>query len=177
MKRLMILDQRGSLLLSDLLNQRIVRELALSPYSTTELSRKLGMPPVKVWRRVSQLLEARVIEQCKLEHVGNLEKKVYRAAALKYVPHEFLNFEPRSKSLREAYKSYLEIQREIMKDIEVSNEIPQSASMNPIDYGVYADLKGFCRIMQSPRTQAKIQRLDKQLAECNEFETIPQVVS
>lgn len=177
MNRLMILDENGLSLLSDFLNQRIVRELVLSPYSTTELSRKLRMPPVKVWRRVSKLLEARIIEQEKLEHIGNLEKKVYRATALKYVPHEFLHFEPKSKSLKEAYKSYVEIQQEIMKDIAVSNEIPLSASMDPIDYGVYADLKGFCRIMLSSLTQAKIQRLDKQLTDCKDFEIISETVS
>ncbi len=177
MKRLMILDEKGALLLSDVLNQRIIRELVLSPYSTTELSRKLGMPPVKVWRRISKLLGARIIEQGKLEHVGNLEKKIYRAAALRYVPREFLHFEPKSKSLKVAYNSYIEIQQESLKEIAVTNEIPQSASTDPIDYGVYADLKGFCRIMLSSRTQAKIQRLDKQLAECKEFETLPQTVS
>jgi len=173
----MILDENGTLLLSDVLNQRIVRELALSPYSTTELSRKLAIPPVKAWRRVSKLLAARIIEQDKLEHVGNLEKRVYRATALKYLPQEFLHFEPKSKSLKEAHNSYVEIQQEIMKDIAVSNEIPRSSSMDPIDYSVYADLKGFCRTMLSSRTQAKIQRLEKQLADCKEFEVLPQIVS
>ncbi|MGI0091911.1 MAG: hypothetical protein ACREBS_09395 [Nitrososphaerales archaeon] len=177
MKRLMMLDQKGSLLLSDALNQRILRELVLSPYSTTELSRKLGMPQVKIWRRVSKLLEAQVIKQCKLDHIGNLEKKVYRATAMKYLPVQFLDFEPKSKSLKEAYKTYVEIQQEIMKDIAVSNDIPESEKMDPIDYGVYADLKSFCRILLSPRTRTKIQRLQKQLADCEELEILPQTVS
>jgi len=177
MKRLMILNEEGTLLLSDVLNQRILRELVLAPHSTTELSRRLGIPPVKVWRRVSKLLDARVVEQSKVDHVGNLEKKVYRATALKYLPNEFLQFEPRNRSLKEAFRLYAEIQQEIMKDIGVSNELPESASMDPIDYGVYADLKGFCRTMLSPRMQAKILRLDKQLAECREFEDIPLTIS
>ena len=177
MKRLVILDEKGSLLLSDALNQRIVRELALSSYSTTELSRKLGIPPVKMWRRMSKLLEARVIEQCKLDHVGNLEKKIYRATALRYVPLQFLNFVPKSKSLKEAYKSYQEIQAEFMKAIALSNEIPESAATDQIDCGVYADLKDYCRILLSPLTQARLRRLDKLLADCKEFEILIQTVS
>src|SRR5271166_1932299 len=169
------MDEKGSILLSDVLNQRIIRELVLSPYSTTELSRKLGVPPVKMWRRVSKLLEARLIEQTELEYIGNLEKKVYRATAMKFLPREFLHFEPKSKSLKEAFKLYAEIQQEFMRDISVSNEIPKS--MEPIEYGVYADLKGFCQSVLNPRIQAKIQRLEKQLSECREFEPLPQTVS
>ncbi|MHB8566961.1 MAG: hypothetical protein ACYC7D_12260 [Nitrososphaerales archaeon] len=177
MKRLVILDERGSLLLSDALNQRIIRQLVLSPFSTTELSRKLGISPVKTWRRVSKLLEARLIELCKVDHVGNLEKKLYRASAIRYVPLEFLHFEPKSKPLKEAYKSYLEIQQEGMKNILGSNEIPQSAVVDPIDYGVYADLKDYCRVLRNPRTQAILRHLDRQLSECKEFETLVQTAS
>jgi DNA-binding Lrp family transcriptional regulator len=154
-----------------MLNQRIVRELVLFPYSTTELSRKLGMQPVKVWRRVSKLLEAGILEQSKVDHVGNLEKKVYCAAALKYVPMGFLDFQPKNKDLREAFKSYSEIQREIMKDLASANDIPLLASLDPIDYSVYADLKNFCRIMLSPKSQAILKRLEKQLEDCKEFES------
>lgn len=170
MKRVMILDQKGSLLLSDHLNQRIVRELVLFPCSTSELSRKLGMPPVKMWRRVSKLLEAGILEHSKVDHIGNLEKKTYRATALKYVPVSYLDFEPKNKGLKEAFKSYQEIQRENMRDLSTSNEIPESASIDPVDYGVYADLKSFCRIMLNPKIQSIIKRLDKQLADCKELE-------
>lgn len=165
-----MLDQRGSFLLSDTLNQRIVRELVVCPYSTTELSRKVGISPVKVWRRVSKLLDVGILEQSKVDHVGNLEKKVYRATALKYIPTSFLDFEPKDRKLKEAYRSYLEIQRENMKDLSTSNEIPSLSPIDPIDYGVYADLKTFCRTMLNPRIQSILKRLEKQLADCKEFE-------
>jgi DNA-binding Lrp family transcriptional regulator len=177
MKRVMVLDQKGSFLISDILNQRIVRELVVSPLSTTELSRKLRMSPVKVWRRVSKLVDAGILEQFKVEYVGNLEKKVYRATALKFVPIGFLEFEPKNKNLKEAFKTYGELQRENMKDLADSNEIPQSAAMDPIDYGVYADLRTFCRIMLSERTHAILKRLEKQLTECKEFDSLDQTVS
>ncbi len=176
MKRVMILGQIGTSLLSDTLNQRIVRELVLYAYSTTELSRKLRMSPVKVWRRVSKLLEAGILEQSKVDYIGNLEKKIYRASALRYIPVSFLDFEPKNKDLREAYKSYLEIQKESMKDLAASNEIPPSLSMDPIDYGVYAELKTFCRVMLGPKTQAILKRLDRQLADCKEFDLPAQTV-
>lgn len=172
----MVLDQKGTLLLSDILNQCIIRELVISPYSSTELSRKLRMPAVKMWRRLSKLLAAKVIEQIKVDHVGNLEKKVYRATALRYIPQDLLHFEPKNKSLQEAFRSYAAIQQESMKDLAVSNEIPESSSIDPIDYGVYSDLRGFCRVMLAPQTQAMIQRLDKQLADCKEFEMVSQPV-
>ncbi|MDG7002044.1 MAG: winged helix-turn-helix transcriptional regulator [Nitrososphaerota archaeon] len=177
MKRLMILDQNGSLLLSDVLNQRIVRQLVLSPYSSTELSRKLGVPAVKMWRRIAKLLEAKIVEPYEVEHVGNLEKKIYRATALRYIPLEFLNFEPKSKELKDAYKLYLEITNESLKRTLSSNEIPQSMSFDVVDYGVYTDLKNFCHVMLDPKTQSTLRRLDKQLAECKQFEISPVAVS
>jgi DNA-binding Lrp family transcriptional regulator len=176
MKRLMSLDQNGTMLLSDILNQRIVRELVLSSYSTSELSRTLGLPQVKVWRRVSKLLEAKLIQPAKIDHVGNLEKKLYRASALKYVPQDFIQFEPKSKSLKEAFKTYMEIQKEFMGDNALPNEIPELVGVNPVDYGVYADLKGYCRILLNPRIRGKMDRLEKQLADCKEFEILPQLI-
>ena len=118
------------------------------------------------------------MEQCEIERMGNLEKKVYRATALKYLPQQLLDFEPKSKPLREACKTYAEIQKQSMKDTAVSNEIPlQLAEIDPVDYGVYLDLKGFYRIMLDPRTIARMQRLEKQLAECKEFENLSQTVT
>lgn len=129
----------------------------------TELSKKLGMQPVEVWRRISKLLDAGILEQCKVDHVGNLEKKAYRATALKYVPMSSIDFEPKNKDLKEAFKSYLEIQREGMKDLASSNEIPDSESIDTIECGVHSDLKSFCHVMLSEKTHAVIGRLEKQL--------------
>lgn len=177
MKRIMILDQNGSLLLSDVLNQRIVRHLVLSPYSATDLSRKIGVPAVKMWRRITKLLEAKIVEPYDVEHVGNLEKKIYRAAALRYIPVEYLNFEPKSKELKDAYKLYLEITNESLRRAMGSNEIPKSMAFDVVDYGVCSDLKDFCRIMLDPKTQSILRQLDKQLAECKQFGISSSVLS
>jgi hypothetical protein len=177
MKRVMILDQNGSILLSDVLNQRIVRHFVLSPYSATELSRKMAVPAVKMWRRITKLLEAKIVEPFEVKHVGNLEKKIYRAAALRYIPVEYLNFEPKSKELKDAYKLYLEITNESLKRTMRSNEIPKSMAFDVVDYGVCSDLKDFCRVMLDPKTQSTLRRLDKQLAECKQFEIPPSPVS
>ena len=95
--------------------------------------------------------------------VGNLEKKAYRATALKYVPMSFLDFEPKNKNLKQAFKSYLVIQREGMKNLASSNEIPDSEPIDTIGYGAYSDLKCFRHAMLSEKTHAVIGRLEKQL--------------
>jgi len=176
MKRVMLLDQKGSALASDLLNQRILRELVISPYSATELARKLGTSVVKLWRRLSKLLEAGLIEQYRVEHVGNLEKRFYRASALRYLPVEFLQFEPRDEALRKAFVIYREIQKEGMKDLAASNEIRETETTNPVDYGVYEDLRSFCRVMQSPQTRELMKQLERQLSECRNFDSVPPIV-
>lgn len=173
----MILDQKGSLLLSDVLNQRIVRQLVVSPYSSSELSRKMGVSAVKTWRRITKLLEAKIVEQYKVEYVGNMEKKLYRATALRYIPVEFLNFEPKSKELKEAYKLYSEITNESLKRTLSSNEIPKSMSFDAVDYSVYTDLKNFCHDMLDPKTQLTLKRLESKLSECKQFEILPTIIS
>jgi DNA-binding Lrp family transcriptional regulator len=166
MKRLMMLDQRGTILLSDILNQRIIKELVLYPLSSTDLSRRLGMPQVKVWRRITKLVEAGIVEQRRLEHTRNFEKKFFRASALRYVPFQQLDFEPKGRLLKDAYKTYLELQQESIRNTMASNEIPKDAENNPVEYGVYADLSEFCRIMLDPKTQPRLERLQQQLVEC-----------
>lgn len=177
MKRVMILDQAGSLLLSDVLNQRIVRHLVISPYSSSELSRKIGVSAVKTWRRISKLLGAKIVEQCEVERIGNLEKKIYRATALRFIPAEFLNFEPKNKELRDAYKIYSEITNESLKRTLSSNEIPESMAFDAVDYGVYTDLKNFCRNLLDPKTQSILKRLENKLSECKQFEVLPTILS
>jgi hypothetical protein len=55
MKTIMTLGDRASELLLDTLNQRIVRELVFTGYSIAELSRRLNIPPLKIWRRIQKL--------------------------------------------------------------------------------------------------------------------------
>jgi len=50
MKIIIILGETGSELLTDGLNQRIVKELVLNEYSVSDLARKLNSPLLKIWR-------------------------------------------------------------------------------------------------------------------------------
>ena len=85
MKTLMILGDKASELLVDGLNQRMVRELVFSEYAIAELSRKLSIPPLKTWRRIRKLVEAKLVEVARVDVIKNLEKKVYRATATNFV--------------------------------------------------------------------------------------------
>ena len=76
MKTVMILGDKASELLVDGLNQRMVRELVFSEYAISELSRKIGIPPLKTWRRIQKLVEAKLVEVARVDLIKNLEKKV-----------------------------------------------------------------------------------------------------
>ena len=110
-----------------------------------------------------------------MEHIGNLEKKIYQATALRYIPAEYLNFEPKNKELRDAYKLYSELTNESLKRTLSSNEIPKSMASDAVDYGVYTDLKDFCHAMLDPKTQSALKRLENKLSECSRFESIPMI--
>ena len=132
---------------------------------------------MKTWRRITKLLEAKIVEQCEVKLVGNMEKKIYRATALRYFPAEYLNFEPKNKELKDAYKLYSEITNESLKRTLSANEIPGSMAFDVVDYGVYTDLRNFCRAMLDPKIQSVLKRLENKLSECKQFEILPQVVS
>lgn len=90
----MIMGDKASELLLDSLNQRMVKELVFSEYAIAELSRKLNIPPLKTWRRIQKLVEAKVVEVARVDVIQNLEKKIYRATATRFVPRQLLDLKP-----------------------------------------------------------------------------------
>jgi DNA-binding Lrp family transcriptional regulator len=166
MKIFMLLGDSASELLFDDLNSRIVRELLFSEYAVSELSRKLRVPQLKIWRRVQKLVDAKVLEVVRVEKAQNLEKKIYRAAAAKFVPRQFLDLKPANKSLAKAFNTYLEIQRQLMSGMARFSEIPEGA--NPVDYAIYASSKSFCQIFRDPDVKNKVERLEREISEFEE---------
>lgn len=155
-------------ILFDALNQRIIRELVFAPLSASDIARKLNIPPVKAWRRLSELLKAGCVELNETVRHGNIEKKLYRATALKYVIPEFLSFDPENDSIREAYRLYAKIQEDIVQNIMKENDVPSSKEVGVVDLGVYADLRTFCETMLSQRTRDLLGKLEEKLRLCKE---------
>jgi DNA-binding Lrp family transcriptional regulator len=163
-----VIDDDRSRQLFDPLNQRIVRELVDRERSIGELSRVLHMTPIRVWRRVRKLVSAKILEQSRSVMVGNLEKKFYRASALRYIPQQFLEVRPKNEVLRGVFNTFLEIQMGIMKASGGSIDIPES--VDPLDFGVYIDVSAFCKAFKDPATLALIRKLDDQLSHFKDFD-------
>jgi len=163
MKTVMVVDDKASELLVDRLNQRIVGELVFSEYSIAELSRKLNIPPIKTWRRIQKLVEAKVAEVARVDKIQNLQKKIYRATAANFLPRQFLDLKPDDERLGKAFRTYLEIQREIMNRMSAFSDIPEGA--NPIDYAIYAAAKSLCLLFVDPDLRDKATRLEREISE------------
>jgi len=58
MKLIKFLDQKGTSLVSDPLNQTILKKLVASEQSISDLSIDLKQPTLKLWRRMQRLLAA-----------------------------------------------------------------------------------------------------------------------
>lgn len=162
MKLAKILDAHGTALASDVKNQLILKELVLSEHSVTELAEKLNIPTVTLWKRMQKLLSAGMIEVSKTKRSGNLEKKLYRAMAARYIPAEFLDLKPRDKRLSEAFEIYSQIQKVGMAFISHMNEIPEGA--DPVDYGIYVNMRAFAQIFGTPDFQLKVSELEETLS-------------
>jgi DNA-binding Lrp family transcriptional regulator len=163
MKTVMVVDDKASELLVDRLNQKMVRELVFSEYSIAELSRKLNIPPIKTWRRIQKLVEAKVVEVARVDKVKNLQKKIYRATATNFLPRQFLDLKPDDERLRKTLKTYLEIQGEVMNRMSAFSEIPEG--VNPIDYAIYAAAKSLCLLFVDPDLRNKAMRLEREISE------------
>ncbi|MDG7026546.1 MAG: winged helix-turn-helix transcriptional regulator [Nitrososphaerota archaeon] len=158
-----MLDERGTALISDPLNLRILRELVFSDYSVSELSRKFRTPTLKIWRRVQKLLAAGLIELSKTAKVNNIEKKLYRAVATNYIPQQFLEAKPKDVNLAEAYKIFVEIQKGIMLSVSKLQDIPDGTE--PIDYAIYANMLAFAQVCGDSKTQEMVSELKQRLSE------------
>ena len=161
---LKILDAKGTILVSDALNQIILQKLVMSPNSITELSRELNIPTLKVWRRMQKLMKAKLVEVSGVEKVGNLEKKLYRATALKYdVPQQF--FEPKldDPNLKAAFGIYAKIQNEMATILSsFDSKIPKEG--DPTDFAIYAHLQAFVQALEETTTQANMREMKQLLA-------------
>jgi DNA-binding Lrp family transcriptional regulator len=163
MKLVRVLDGSETALASDRLNQLILKELVESEYSVTELARRLGLPTLRLWRRMQRLLAANMIELSAIKKSGNIEKKLYRATAASYVPAQLWDFKSKNPRLSETFEIYSRIQKSMMTLLSNVNEIPKGA--NPSDYAMYASMKAFAQVCGKPDVQESISELQKKLSE------------
>lgn len=96
-----------------------------SEYAVAELSRKLSIPPLKTWRRIQKLVEAKLVEAARVDVIKNLEKKVYRATATNFVSRQFFDLKPNDGRRGRAFKTYLEIQAQLMSKMSAFSYIPK----------------------------------------------------
>ncbi|MGB9842289.1 MAG: hypothetical protein ACPLKZ_06150 [Candidatus Bathyarchaeales archaeon] len=163
MKLVKFLDQKGTVLVSDPLNQTILKNLVMSEYSISELSAKLNLPTLKLWRRMQALLKANLVELCRTVKIGNIEKKLYRATATGYVPQQYFDFKPKDANLQEAFKIYSDIQKRIMLRLAAFGDVPKEA--DPVDFALFANMQAFTQTCVETATHAKLAELEKKLAE------------
>ncbi len=162
MKLVKFLDQKGTVLVSDPLNQIILKNLVLSEYSISELSSKLNLPTLKLWRRMQKLLKSNLVELSRTEKVGNMEKKLYRATATSYVPQQYFDFKPKDANLQEAFEIYSAIQKKIMLKVSAFGDVPREA--DPVDFALFASMYAFTQTCIEPATHAKLAKLEEKLA-------------
>jgi DNA-binding Lrp family transcriptional regulator len=163
MKVLRVLDQSETRLLTDLLNQMILRELVLSERSVTGLAKKLNSSTLKLWRRMQKLESSGLIELSRVKRSGNIETKLYRATAASYVPDQFLRFRPTNPRLMDAFAVFSEFQRRLAAVMQESNKIPEGA--DPVDYSLYVTMRSFVRVYDEPRAQERMTELKRKLEE------------
>jgi hypothetical protein len=166
MKLLKVLNQETTTLVSDPINQVILKELVTQQQSVSDLAAKLDIPTLKLWRRMQKLLKANLTEQTGTEKKGNLEKKLYRATAAWYTPQQIFNFKPKDPNLKSAFEIYGDIQGSMMTRMAAYIEIPKDA--DPIDYSIYVNMQVFADICGKPAVQAKIVALEGKLAKFKE---------
>ncbi len=168
-----ILDAKGTVLVSDALNQMILQKLVTSPHSITQLSRELNIPALKLWRRMQRLMKAKLVEVSGVEKVGNLEIKLYRATALKYdVPQQF--FEPKfnDPTIRAVFGIYVKIQNEMNAILSTFDAyIPKEG--DPTDFAIYAHMQAFVQVFEKSTTQGSIQEMKQMLANFDNKNSTP----
>lgn len=162
MKLLHVMDDRSTAMLYDLTYQRMLMELVASERSVTELSRKLSIPVVTAWKRMQKLLGSGLVEVAEVRRSGNVEAKMYRATAARYVPAQLLAARPRDPVLREAAEIYSQIQGMGLALMAKTPEVPLDA--DPYDYAVYANLRVFVEVNRLPGYSKKLAELEEKLS-------------
>jgi DNA-binding Lrp family transcriptional regulator len=165
MKMVKLLDHEGESLVSDPTNTTILRELVTAERSVSELAEQLNLPPLKVWRRMQKLQKAKLIEHTSTQKVGNLEKKLYRAAAAWYTPQQYFNFTPKDARLKEAFDIYNSIQNKMMAKVTTYGDIPKEA--DPIDFSFFVNMLIFADVCGTSEVQEKILELKQKLEKFN----------
>jgi len=153
MKMIKVLDAKATTLVSDALNQRILKELVMAPHSVSDLSRKLNVPVLKIWRRIQHLTEAKLIEVAGSRKIGNLEQKLYRATATQFVPQQLFQVKP---------SAYSKIQGEMLKIFSSFDDIPKEG--DPTDLVLYAQMLSFAEVFEKPGVQESIVEIKEHLA-------------
>jgi hypothetical protein len=166
MKLVKFLDTEGSTLVSDPINQSILNNLVRTELSISDLSKKLNIPTLKLWRRMQKLAKANIVEVSKTEKVGNIEKKLYRTTATWFTPQQYFDFKPKDQNLQEAFEIYSDIQKKSMAIISAFGDIPKEA--DPIDFSLFANMQAFAKVCGEPTTRAKIVELQEKLAKFRE---------
>jgi hypothetical protein len=161
MKLLKLLDQEGNKIVSDPFNQAILKELVEKEQSVSDLSQKLNIPTLKLWRRMQKLLKTDLVELVGTQKIGNLEKKLYRSTATWFAPQQYFDFQPKNPDLKAALEIYSDIQKQLMLQASTFGEVPKT--VDPIDYALYANMQAFASICGKPETQKKIVDLRLQL--------------
>jgi hypothetical protein len=163
MKMVKILDSQGTILVIDPLNQLILQKLVVSSRSVTELSSELNIPALKIWRRMQRLAKAKLVEVSGVEKVGNLDKKLYRATALRYdVPQQFFAPKPADPNLQAAFQKYAAIQYETIAILsKFDADIPKEG--DPTDFAIYAIMQAYLETIEKPSTQISIQEMKQKL--------------
>lgn len=175
MKRLHVLEEGHSELFDDPLNVKVIKELVFADRSVAELARKFDVPMVKMWRRVGKLVKAGILEQTGSKKIRNLESRVYRAKALRYVSRKDLTFEPREKTVKEAYALYSDIQQDIVKMLSRFEEVPEK--FDPADFAALADMHAFCQVLLHPDTRRKLVSLREKLSRVEGFSDMVEAAS
>jgi len=166
MKLAKFLNHESTALLSDPINQAMITQLVNSEYSISELSSKLNVPNLKLWRRMQKLAKANLVEVSRTEKVGNIEKKLYRATATWFGPQQFINFKPKDPDLTEGFEIYSEIQKEILNKILEHNDVPRN--VDPVDFSLYAEMNAFSLVWSDPGNQTQIKELKQRIEKFKE---------
>ncbi len=161
MKLSKMLDPAATALVSDLRTQMILRELVASEYSVTELSRKLNVPPVTVWKKIQKLLAAELVGLSSVKKARNLERKMYRATAFNYYPAQFLPPAPKNPQLLRVYGTFSEIQKMFMAAQAKDFEVPTNE--NPVDFALWRGLRAFVDVGKNPEFQRRLAELEVEL--------------
>jgi DNA-binding Lrp family transcriptional regulator len=162
MKLIKMLDQQSANLVTDDVNQIILKKLVNQQQSISELAKELDLPTLKLWRKIQKLQKAGLVEQTGAEKKNNLEIKLYRSTATYFAPQQFFNFKPKDPDIKAAFEIYSEIQGTMIAKTAPYNDIPKDA--DPTDYAIYVNMQIFADVCGKPEVQAKIAELAEKLA-------------